>query len=133
MPNKDWLLNAAALKAAKSCIKEVEAELGVRLRLTHPEFLQMLNDYAELCDSASLNKKVMLLNRFASPEERQGSGAVVPMNARGGAEQPRQASNQTPAAAVQDEERITYMGKSYPRFKDGKEFKGLYRGKPQYR
>lgn len=140
MSEKSWLLSAAAMKVAKECIKTVELELGVRLSLTHPEFLQMLNDYAEMCDSEQLTRHVQALNKFAKGlAAQQAKGSVVALNSGGGREVETASivsRTQAPAAvqrrAAPEAELVHYQGKTYQRFYDGKEFKGLYRGQPKY-
>lgn len=151
MSHKSWMLSAAAIKVAKECIKTVEGELGVRLSLTHPDFLQMLNDYSEMCECENLTRHVQALNRFAASSAGVAAtekSSVVELKATGThravvtsgvsvappapvqAAAPAPAPAQPPQQAAQD--RVEYKGKSYPRFLNGKEFKGLYRGQPQY-
>lgn len=140
MSDKDWLLNAAAIRAAKECIKEVEANLEVRLSLTHPEFLQMLNDYSELCESPGLTEKVNNLNTFAATSVKAKSRASVVSFSGGPAEHRvpvpnsvRPAPSETTTRAPSPtNEMVTYQGKTYPKFYEGREFKGLYRGQPKY-
>ncbi len=141
MSNKSWMLSAAAIKVAKECIKTVEIELSVRLSLTHPDFLQMLNDYAELCDSEQLVRHVQALNRFAAgTAATQAKSSVVELKATGTDHKtvsvPASAAAPLPPAPPQASQepadRVQYKGKSYPRFMDGKEFRGLYRGQPKY-
>lgn len=141
MTDKSWLLSAAALKVAKECIKTVEKELGVHLSLTHPEFLQMLNDYSEMCDCEQLTRHVQALNKFAAGLAAQpAKSAVVALSsrtARAVESAPSVSSvvSRAPAfspASAGQTELIKFQGKAYQRFQDGKEFKGLYRGQPRY-
>ena len=151
MNEKSWLLNTKAIRAAKICINEVQSELGVRLTLTHPDFLNMLNEYSELCDSEHLTERVNRLNEFAlksdsAAENTQKQSQIVPLNASVAAA----ASNaidhfnyrQKPKVQVgmtqmtvqieAEEEKIVFRGKTYPKYREGKVFKGLYRGKLHY-
>ncbi len=138
MSDKSWLLSAAALKVAKECIKTVEQELGVHLSLTHPDFLQMLDYYSEMCDCESLTRHVQALNKFAKGYSAQpAKGSVVALHARGGRgrtlEHATLVSSTTEVSApAPQRELIKFQGKAYQRFQDGKEFKGLYRGQPRY-
>ena len=136
MNDKSWLLKPSAIKAAKICVQLVQRELDVRLPLSHPEFLEMLNDYAELAESTELSNAVNELNAMAGTENaaletrKTGTGPdkVVP--------HPRAAANnpapESKPAEVDKDEMVTYNGKEYPRWSGDKEFSGLYRGQPRY-
>ena len=108
--DKSWLLNRAALHLAKQCILEVEESLGFRLKLADPEFLLLLGDYAELLDSPKLKLSVARLFKYAD----------LPCTF--------QLDGEKPASA----DVIELSGRSFPRYKEGKEFKNLYRGQPVY-
>lgn len=176
MSSKDWLLNAAAIKVARQCIKLVDEELGVRLTLSHPDFLELLEEYSLLSDSSRLVVAVRELSSYSS-RERVVSAVndkknVIAINERSGFKafessdirKPTKASsnpdlasvkNLNSAAAVrshltegsgspsapkdrrvqfpdQRNDVVFYHGKNYRRWSEGKEFKGLYRGRPRY-
>lgn len=137
MKNKQWLLNHAALIKAKSCISIIERELGIRLKLTHPQFLEMIAEYSEMSDCPKLQdafrelldvtnmsdkvkmpiKKVVNMAQFTEESSKQHLEIVGTSS-----------KTSTPI------ENITYKGKNYRRFNSqGKEFSGLYRGQPCYR
>lgn len=154
MQDKSWLLKPAAINAAKGCIRIVQDELDVRLPLTHPDFLQMLNDYAELAGSAALNEAGATLNTFARSEqvvEAKRSAVVnlrdplrtdnaslmrtqiIPPPAPAPAPAPSpQPVAPTAAVAETGGEFVNFNGRAYPKFLDGKKFAGLYRGQPRY-
>lgn len=134
MNDRTWILNPAAIKAAKECINLVKKELGVKLLLSHPEFTLMLHEYVELTDSTELKTAYSRLIAFAGPgtiiktlgEEHQN---VVPLKSTGtdGA-----IADDSDGGNKSPEETVTYGSKQYPRWRDGKEFSGLYRGQPNY-
>ena len=145
MSDKTWLLNAAAIKSARLCIKAVEEELGVRLPLSHPNFFGLLSEYSELMDSEPLTIAFNELSAYANSDlssikMAKGGGAqkVVPISSRPSLEpkaiddKARAQSAPTEKANQQRDELVTYGGKQYSRWNNGKEFKGLYRGRPHY-
>lgn len=151
MSDKSWLLSAAAIKVAKECVKTVEIELGVRLSLAHPDFLQMLNDYAEMCESEALSRHVGALNRFALTQSaQQQRSSVVQLGATGAsrvaatavsspapataavAPAPAPAVPPAAAATAAASETVIFQGRTFARYQDGRQFKGLYRGQPKY-
>lgn len=143
MSDKDWLLNAAAIRAARDCIKVVEQELGVRLKLSHPDFLTLLKEYSELTDSQVLANAVSELSNYSGQvKEVVKKSVVVSISSLGGAGSQRaidysdvDVNSQSDHVVQQNakiQESVTYHGKEYNRWQDGKEFKGLYRGCPRY-
>lgn len=150
MSDKSWLLNAAAIKSARLCIKAVEEELGVRLPLSHPNFFGLLSEYSELMDSEPLTIAFNELSAYAnndlsSIKMAKGGGAqkVVPISrssigpkASGGGAQKTRAQGSSVEKKNQNNEisneTVTHRGKQYSRWSNGKEFKGLYRGQPHY-
>ena len=142
MQDKSWLLKPAAISVAKNCIHVVQNELGVRLPLTHPEFLKMLNEYAELSGSEVLAREVSALNAHAAAgaavvEQRS---AVVKLRPGSPVATARPVERQEPQKIVQPPisaappavEMIHFNGRDYPKWQDGKQFAGLYRGQPRY-
>ena len=123
MSANEWLLNRAAISAARRCIESVQQELGIRLGLSHPEFLELLQQYVELTGSDEMRARYNVLMEFADGEPLmpapRASGATAVDNA---------------LEAAGDDETVDYRGKRYKRFReDGAEFQGLYRGQPSYR
>ena len=127
MNDKSWLLNPTAINAAKNCILIVQKELGVKLILSHPEFLDMLKQYVELTDSKELESAFHDLISFAG-----FNASHLEPNAKKKKTVVNSAEKTQKAARVDDEEYIVYRGKAYKRFNNGLEFKGLYRGQARY-
>lgn len=123
MSDKSWMLNAKAIAAAKKCVSIVEEELGIRLKLANPDFLELLIQYAELNDSRELERAVLILAQYA-PADVKG---MLPIN--GANEAVKESSG---ASTTENDATVSYKGRSYPRYRDGGEFKGLYRGQPRY-
>lgn len=110
--DKSWLLKREALQLAKQCIDTLQREMGVRLKLADPDFLGLLEDYVDLVEDPSFKDAVISLYQQAD---------ITP--------------NFLQAQAKAEESSgdwVEYLGGSYPRFKDNKEFKSLYRGQPVY-
>ncbi len=134
MSTKQWLLNHEAITQAKKCISLIDKQLGIRLKLTHPHFLDMIKDYAELTESEQLQQSYAQLALLAGVDgagekSLQVNGAQVVVN------MPYiTPPTPTPVAEPTDtEDYIVYRGKSYPRLNaEGLVFKGLYRGQPRY-
>ncbi len=142
MADKSWMLNAQAIAAAKKCISVVELELGIKLKLSHPDFLQLLVDYAELNDSADLQSALVELSEYA-PANIQFDlthslhlqSNIIALDTKGGAAKSIQAQTNSPPILTEDVDasvQVDFNGKLFPKFKDGLEFKGLYRGQPRY-
>jgi len=123
MTDKSWMMNTKAISAAKKCVSIVEAELGIRLKLANPDFLELLIQYAELNDSQELERAVLVLAQYAPADVR----GLLPIN--GANDENHRGSGATTTEA---EPVVSYKGRSYPRYRDGGEFKGLYRGQPRY-
>ena len=131
--DKSWMLNARAIKAAKSCIEQVENELDIKLKLSHPDFLELLLQFTELTDSEELQLSLEELAKYAPADFQQKFQARI--NDKLSEEEPESAPQESaPAPNVNNksDETVLYRGKSYSRYQDGKEFKGLYRGQPHY-
>lgn len=114
MSDRDWMLNASAIRAAKECIRVVKEEMGIKLLLSNPEFYFLLQEYVELTQSPNLAKAFQDLQQYADPNF---------------------VASKKPSAkdANVSDETVTVAGKTYPRFRGNKEFCGLYRGQPTYR
>lgn len=130
MTDKSWLLNPSAIRAAKACIEVTQQELGVKLKLSHPQFLEMLGEYVDLTESDSLKQAYAELAVFAGIQVSMEPAAtkVVEMPITHTAAP----QTSTPAPTASTDEMVQYKGKSYRRFENGMEFKGLYRGQPRY-
>lgn len=123
MNDKTWLLKPEPMKIAKDCVRIVQTELDVKVLFSHPQFLQILNDYADKMESEPLTESVQKLNQLAGVHEP----ATVQKLARS-----KTTQSSTSTVKKHDEELVTYNNKSYPRWHDGKQFSGLYRGQPRY-
>jgi len=138
MANKDWMLNPTAISHARNCINIIQAELGVKLKLSHPQFIEMILEYVDLTESDALSEAYTALvglagGEIASIQEHSNNVAELPIT------KSTQSYTQTPAqpdaaaANPAEQEMIQYKGKQYPRYSDdGGEFKGLYRGQARY-
>ncbi len=130
MTDKSWLLNVEAIAAARKCIVIIQEELGVRLKLSHPQFLELIKDYTILNESKNLERAYLELAAYA-----RGSGNskyllkkpdnIVDIN------KPDYSTRKEKTKT--SSETVEYQGKKFPRFNDdGKQFQGLYRGQPRY-
>ena len=133
MTDVSWMLGVKAVAAAKACISVVEHELNVRLRLSHPNFLQQLSEFAALTDSVELKRSIVQLAQYAPRAARATlCGERCDMTAPDDGPLPV-AEAFTDADDDLVDEMIVYKGVEYTRYRDGLEFKGLYRGQPIYR
>ena len=132
--DKNWMLNAAAIAQARRCIKVVQEELGVKLKLSHPQFLELIVEYVELTDSRELADAYNDLASFAGPEgyNRKVVKLKVDEVVERSSVQGRVDHSAVEMSSQQQDEIIEYNGKPYPRFMSGGEFKGLYRGQARY-
>lgn len=132
MNDRSWMLNPQAIRIAKDCIQHVKEELGVKLLLSHPDFVQMLHEYVELTESQALAEAYTKLIAFAGPgtivqslSKKQDKTKVVPIK------QKAVANGDIPTLS-NEEEMVEFRGRQFPRFRDGREFNGMYRGQPIY-
>lgn len=136
--DKSWLLNPKAIQAAKHCILLTEQELGVKLKLSHPDFLTLLCDYCELTDSEPLAEAFNTLIDMAGDDIKKALSfkaapvKVTPINKAVNffSSEPPVVNDKVTSEST--DEMIEYSGRSYQKWKDGLEFKGLYRGQPRY-
>lgn len=132
MNDKNWLLNPTAIHAAKDCIHIIQTELDIRLKLSHPQFLEMIQQYVELTESQELQSAYLPLAELAGIQRQKAqilnneNSKVVDMPI------PPKPAATTSNNTMQTEETVKYNGKLYKRYLDGQEFKGLYRGQPHY-
>ena len=140
MIDKSWILNPKAIQAAKLCIQLVDQELGVKLKLSHPNFLDLLYDYCELTDSEKLTKAFKVLIAMAGAEVKNElikahsqTTKVTPIHTHQHSNRETEGEFLEQSLSTEHvEEFVEYKGKSYPRWQDKLEFKGLYRGQPRY-
>ena len=123
MSANEWLLNRDAIAAARRCIESVQQELGIRLGLSHPEFIELLKQYVELTGSVDMRARYNELMEFAAGETLAPTAQATSTTA-----------TQSAPDASGNDETVEYRGKHYKRFRDdGAEFQGLYRGQPRFR
>ena len=125
MNDKSWMLNPKAIRYAKECIQLVKAELGVRLKLSHPEFVRLLHDYVELTGSKELGEAYARLISMA------GVGFVV--KSLGSRTETNVVNIPVKKAAGDDvNSTVEHSGKHYSKYREGLQFQGVYRGQPVY-
>ncbi len=128
MADKSWMLNPKAIRHANECIRIIKEKKGVRLKLSQPDFLQQLHQYVEIIGSRKLG------DSYAGLLSMAGVGNVL----RNLEAEPAQAVVAQPMAVGAEtvaqfpDETVHVGGKDYPRYRNGREFKGLYRGIPRY-
>ena len=130
MADKEWMLNPQAIRHAKECMHIVKAELGIKLMLSNPDFIVLLHEYVEMLESPALGTAYAKLIAMAGP------GTILAEMS--GKEAPPVLQTQASAVggdsmAKDPNEAVKVNGRSFPRWCDGKEFRGLYRGQPTYR
>jgi hypothetical protein len=137
--NRAWLLKPEPLKVAKTCIQLVQGEIDVKLPLSHPQFLEMLNDYADMMESEQLIKSVQQLNMLAGDQgvaflkKVAGDNVIQHPSHNITKSSPITSVNNVTTQPSKDESQtINYMGKTYKRWQGNKEFAGLYRGQARY-
>lgn len=133
--DKSWMLNPKAIRVAKECIHCIKEELGIKLTLAHPQFMELLTEYTELMDNEHLATSFAELCTMADHtlpgEQQEASGSrsnIVKMVSKLTHHETKQAVGAPPVP----EDTVTYCGKVYPRWCGGKEFSGVYRGQPHY-
>jgi hypothetical protein len=135
MSDKSWMLNPTAIAQARSCITIIQEELGVKLKLSHPQFLEMIFDYIELTDSEELASAYQILSSLADGQMPTNAAAPAEKVTRIKPRITKTTTHDSPAVSNNNrlgEEVVEYKGRQYPKYADGGEFKGLYRGQPRY-
>lgn len=132
MENRDWLLKPEPIQLAKVCVRIVKEELEIKLPLSHADFLQMLNDYAEMLENETLQESVLQLNSMAGVNFNAEISAKI-VKHPSSKSQIKNTNATTNLNNINTDETINYHGKTYPRWSEGKEFAGLYRGHPHYK
>lgn len=123
MSDRGWILNLSAIAAAKKCIQIVQEELGVKLKLSHPQFVEMLHEYCELTDSSDLRAAYDALMAFAGDQDYEKTVSVPTLTGK--------VESSNPILSKSDS--VMYRGKNYRRYDEqGREFRGLYRGGARY-
>ena len=143
--DRSWMLNPQAIRYAKECVRLVQEELGIRLKLSHPDFVQMLHEYAELTGSRELGDAYAQLIALAgvgnvvrglAPIEKEETKTTKVVNLMTkkvvGASEPVYERQEYEAGSLSKDEMVSCGGKLYAKYRDGLEFKGLYRGQPSY-
>lgn len=133
MHDRTWMINVDAVRIAKKCVQIVRDELGVKLLLSNPDFIHLLSEYAELTESKKLNEALSELLTFANDNVESAAlnakdATVVKLR-----RESHVVVESAPAPVALEDETIMLNGKAYQRWRNGKEFKGLYRGQPTYR
>lgn len=122
MNDRSWLLNTSAISCAKTCIKIVQREFGVKLTLSEPRFLEIVEKVNGHLDSPDLDAAYKQLIEFEAHAHK--TTPTEQLHALG-------SSLHDTYASIR--EKIEFHGKEYPRFDEtGKEFKGVYRGNARY-
>ena len=127
MTDKSWMLNPKAIRCAKECIRIIQEERGLRLKLSQPDFLQIIHEILDQTHSRALGDCYARLISMAGVgfvmQNLRSKEEAMPMKKAVGAEE---ITMQNPHAMVE------HYGKSYPKYRAGLEFKGVYRGQPMY-
>jgi len=126
MADKSWMLNPKAIRHATECINIIKNIEGVRLKLSQPDFLRCLHSYVEKLGSRQLGDAYAKLLGMAGVGNVLHSIEAEPAHAV-----VAQASGES--FAHLGDEMIQLGTKNFPKFRNGREFKGLYRGIPRYR
>lgn len=128
MADKSWMLNPKAIRQAKECIAIVKNISGTKLKLSQPDFIQLLHEHVESSGSRDLSEAYSRLIAMA------GVGFVI--NSLEPATEV--VSQDTPMLKVSGDNMsssaatVEYSGKMYPKYRSGLEFKGVFRGQPMY-
>ena len=130
MADKEWMLNPQAIRHAKECINIVKGELGIKLTLSNPNFIYLLHEYVDMLESPDLGTAYAQLVAMAGPGTIL---ADMPDKDEPPTLQKRAAAVGDASAGGDPNETVEVNGRVFPRWNDGKEFKGMYRGQPTYR
>ena len=81
MTDLSWMLKPQAIRQAKECIRLVHEELDVRLKLSHPNFIQVLHGYVDQSGSRELGDAYARLIAMAGVGNvMQNLNAELPAN-----------------------------------------------------
>ncbi len=130
MSDKSWMLHPQAIRYAYDCIHLIKDLEGIRLKLSQPDFIQQVHERVEQLQSPELGECYANLIAMA------GVGTVI--RELKPVDQKLEEVEAPPKAVgadyhdADDGETIEFNGNVYSRFRNGGEFKGLYRGMPRY-
>lgn len=127
MADKSWMLNPKAIRHARECINIVKSLNGEVLKLSQPDFLIKLHTYVDNFKSNELRMAYSHLLSMAGVGNVLQSLEKIPAK-----EVVAALPNNEIVALETDNERVEYNGVEYSRYRNGREFKGLYRGIPRY-
>lgn len=148
--DRSWMLSSKAIQSAKECIKLVQKEYDVKFTLSHPKLMDMLEEHAEKSDNSELTAAYQYLLSFAPGADKPEKIFKKKQPVETSLEKPGESGNEltettpngppadeapdaTESTAIEDpEETIEFRGKRYAKWRDGKQFKGIYRGQPHY-
>lgn len=137
--DRSWMLNPKAIRAAKECIQIVKRELGIKLTLSHPEFMGMLHEYVDLTDSSELGQAYSKLlgmagvgNVVQSLKPRKSGNVALEVAALPFEEKEPKPHAKVVGADFHKGDYIEFRGKRYQKYRNGKKFRGVYRGQPHY-
>ncbi|SMF54798.1 hypothetical protein SAMN02745866_03496 [Alteromonadaceae bacterium Bs31] len=130
MADKSWMLNPQGIRAAKACIHCVKKELDIKLTLSNPDFMSLLHEYVDRAHSEELNLAYSQLLALAGvgnlmqdlKSSAETQSAAQPLVAQAAGDEFNMSNSDT----------VTFRGKVYERYRQGKQFAGLYRGQPRY-
>ena len=81
MSDLSWMLRPQAIRVAKQCIRIIEQENGVKLKLSQPDFLEEIHRFVDLDGSAQLTDAYTKLLAMGSMEgDFQNLTANIPNN-----------------------------------------------------
>ena len=127
MADKSWMLNPKAIRHARECINIIKLLNGEVLKLSQPDFLMKLHTYVDDLTSDELRMAYSHLLSMA------GVGNVLQSLEKMPAKELVAAlPDKDVVSLVTDSECVEYNGVEYSRYRNGREFKGLYRGIPRY-
>jgi len=131
MVDKSWMLNPTSMRHAKTCIDMIRQKTGTQLKLSQPDFFNVVRTYVDEIDSRDL------LTAYNSLLEKSSLTSVIQPVVANAIVTNSVATNavitKAVAAKAVAEETVSVKGRLYPRWRDGKEFTGFYRGQPCYR
>lgn len=128
MADKSWMLNPKAIRHARECINIIKSLSGEALKLSQPDFLMKLHTHVDHLKSDELRMAYSHLLSMAGVGNVLQSLDKIPAKKVVAAPLP----DKEVVSLVTDFERVEYNGVEYSRYRNGREFKGLYRGIPRY-
>ena len=130
MIDKSWMLNPHAIRYAKTCIQIIRQATDQKITLSQADFLQQLEGYSKKLRSDEFTTSYRKLISMA----KDGNGYDESRSDAAASVQKKETKlSAVPLADMGSADTVTYAGKQYPKWHEGKEFKGLYRGQPLYR